>query len=169
MPPADFRNYAFSAGRIDSCGQSVGRRAYWKLYAIENHVRIIVHSVLTAQINPNWWASAADPGLQGQVQQRQADYANQPWHTTPGRHEIYFIFLSDLIKIIVAHSHLFLPIIPDIDQWIARLEQVRVPRNIVGHMNWPHLTDRRRIDVCYADIRALTRHLVNSGFGIAIP
>src|SRR5690349_15101674 len=168
MPAVDFRKYDFSVGRINDSGKSVGRRVYWKLFAIENHVRIIVHSVLTAQISSDWWASATDPGLQGQVQARKAEYANQPWHTAPGQHEIYYTFLPDLTKIIAANSHLFLPIIPDIDQWVSRLEQVKVPRNIVGHMNWPSLTDRKRIDVCYNDIRELTLHLVRSGFGVAI-
>jgi hypothetical protein len=45
---------------------------------------------------------------------------------------------------------------------LARLEQVRLPRNIVGHMNWLTVADRKRIDVMHADIQALLNHLVTT-------
>lgn len=170
---ADFRNYAFDTGRVDSSGKDVGRKVYWKLYAIENLVRLIVHSVLTAQYGPGWWSVAVDPGIQGQVRTRMAEYAKQPWHSTPGKHEIYYTFLLDLNKVITANSHLFRPVIPDIDQWVAKIEQVRLPRNIVGHMNWPNATDRTRIDVFYADIQHLVSQLANTlantGVSVSIP
>jgi hypothetical protein len=170
MPSAtDFRGYAFDVRRVDAAGRNIGTKVYWKLYAIENLVRVLVHAVLGTQVGPNWWAVAVDPGTQGSVQRRMADYANRPWHSTPGRHEIYYAFLSDLSKIITANSHLFRPLIPDIDQWIARIEQVRLPRNIVGHMNWPTKTDRQRIDVVHADLQQLVQHLAASGVSLTIP
>ena len=156
---ADFRNYAFDRAKLDASGKDVWRKVYWKLYAIENLVRIVVHSILTAQIGANWWTTAVDPSLQGQVRSRRASYSIQPWHSTPGKHEVYYIFLSDLNKIITPNSHLFEPHIRDIDQWIARIEQIRIPRNIVGHMNWLSTVDRTRIDVFYADIQHLIARL----------
>ena len=165
----DFRNYAFDGSRVDAAGKDIGRKVYWKLYAIENMVRVIVHSVLTVQAGSNWWSVAVDPGVQGQVRSRMASYAQQPWHSTPGKHEIYYAFLSDLNKIITANSHLFAPVIADIDQWVARIEQVRLPRNIVGHMNWPSAVDRARIDVFHADIQKLVDRLINEGLSTTIP
>jgi hypothetical protein len=117
----DFRNYAFDPARVDAAGKNIGQKVYWKLYAIENLVRVIVHSILTAQVGANWWTVAVDPGIQGSVQHRRSDYTNRPWHSTPGKHDVYYAFLSDLSKIITANSHLFRPVIPDIDQWIARI------------------------------------------------
>jgi hypothetical protein len=76
-------------------------------------------------------------------------------------HGVYYLFLSDLNKIITPNSHLFRPHVPDIDQWIARIEQIRVPRNIVGHMNWLTAVDRTRIDVLYADLQQLVKLLAN--------
>lgn len=165
MPAADFRSQVFDAAKIDSCGKDVGRNVYWKLYAVENLLRVVVHSVLTAQYGANWWTVTVHPDTQAQVARFMSQYAKQPWHSTPGQHEIYYTFLSDLNAIITANSHLFRAVIPDIDQWIARIEQARLPRNIVGHMNWPHTTDRQRIDVLYADLQALVKHLGRSGFG----
>jgi hypothetical protein len=159
----DFRTAAFDAGRVDGSGKDIGRNVYWKLYAVENIVRVLVHSVLTAEIGPGWWAFGVASDLQKRVAKVISGYAASPWHTYPGRHELYFTFLSDLNEIIRANRNLFLPTIPDIDQWIARLEQVRLPRNVVGHMNWPSKTDRQRIDVVYADLQALLRQIRQTG------
>lgn len=165
----DFRNYAFDRTRVDASGKDVGRKVYWKMYAIENLIRVLVHSVLTVQAGTNWWADAVDPGIQKQVSNRMAEYAKHPWHSNPGKHHIYYTFLPDLNKIIVAHSHLFKPVIHDIDQWVAKIEQIRLPRNVVGHMNWPSATDRQRIDVFYADIQQLMNQLAGSGLNLTIP
>lgn len=166
---SDFRTYAFDRARVEAAGRNIGSRVYWKLYAIENLLRVLVHSVLTAQAGANWWIVAVDPKLQQRVADRMKGYASRPWHSTPGKHDVYYTFLSDLSKIITANSHLFKPIIPDIDQWIARIEQVRLPRNIVGHMNWPTTTDRQRIDVCHADLQQLVQHLASQGVTLSVP
>jgi hypothetical protein len=166
---ADFRNYAFDKKRVDASGKDVGRNVYWKLYATENLVRILVHSVLTIQVGPNWWKTAVDPDLQRRVETRVKDYAQRTWHSSPGKHEVYYTFLSDLSKVIAANSHLFEPIVTDIDLWVGRIEQIRLPRNIVGHMNWITTADRQRIDLFYHDFQRLFDQLANGPLAIAIP
>jgi len=159
----DFRNSAhFDASRIRTSGRDVGRKVYPKLYEIENIVRIIVHSILAAQLGSDWWTVVADPKLKKDVARRKSAYTGQPWHSTPGRHEVYYIYLSDLTKLLTSNSGLFLPHIPDVDQWTARLEGIRTPRNIVGHMNWLTATDRKRIDVCFDDVGQLAAKLAAS-------
>jgi hypothetical protein len=166
----DFRAYSgFDVARVDAAGRSISKDVYGKLYAIENTVRILVHSVLTQQIGANWWNVAVEPKIKAGVKWRQADYTSQPWHSTPGKHDVYYVFLSDLGKIIVANSHLFIPIIKDIDNWVMRLEQIRLPRNIVGHMNWLNAIDRKRIDVVHSDLRLLVHKLVTAGAVLSIP
>jgi hypothetical protein len=161
MPKAatDFRAYAFETSRVNFAGKDLGGKVYPKLYTIENLIRVIVHSVLTAQLGKNWWSLAANQTLQKEVSRRMKSYANRPWHSTPGKHEVYYIYLSDLTKILTANSAQVEPHIPDVDQWTARLEQIRLPRNIVGHMNWLSSTDRGRIDVCLADVEQLIAKL----------
>lgn len=166
---SDFRTYAFDRARVDAAGRNIGSRVYWKLYAIENLLRVLVHSVLTAQAGANWWTVTVEPKLRRRVADRMKEYASRPWHSTPGKHDVYYTFLSDLSKIITVNSHLFKPIIPDIDQWVARIEQVRLPRNIVGHMNWPSTTDRQRIDVCHADLQQLVQQLASQGVTLNVP
>ncbi len=169
MPAADFRTCAFDVANVDSSGKDVGRKVYWKLYAVENLIRVVVHSVLTAEINPKWWSVAVNPDIQESVTKFMTRDAKRPWHSRQGRHEIYYTYLSDLSEIMRANSNLFLVHIPDVDQWIARIEQALLPRNIVGHMNWLNATDRMRIDVFYDDFQALIRKLASSGFTFMIP
>jgi hypothetical protein len=147
----------------------VGGHVFWKLYAIENLLRVLVNSILAAQIGKDWWDLAVDPAIINSVARRKKDYEQSPWHSSPGGHNIYFAFLSDLGKIMLSNSHLFLPNVSNTDAWIARIEQVRVPRNVVGHMNWPSSIDRKRIDVFHADIHMLLGHLSKQGYPLKIP
>lgn len=168
---ADFRRYAFDVARVNASGKNVGSKVYWKLFVIENLVRVVVHSILTVQVAPapNWWVVAVDPRLQQRVRKRQAQYPRQPWHSLPGTHEIYYTLWPGLCKIMAENSHLFRPIVQDIDQWVTRIEQVRIPRNIVGHGNWLVSADRQRIDMFLADLEQLVRHLPFRGIGLTIP
>lgn len=166
---ADFRSVkVFELSQIGVSGRDIGRHVYWKLYAIENMVRVIIHSVLSGQIDSNWWAKAAGLTLQKKAQGFREKYLSRPWHSVPGSHDIYYIDLLDLNEIIRANSHLFLPSIPDIDQWMARIEQIRLPRNVVAHMNWPNVTDRKRIDVFYEDLLVLATSLPNLGIKVSL-
>ena len=170
MPPVtDFRTAAFAAANVDTCGKFIGRSAYWKLYVIENFFRVIVHSVLSVQIGPDWWIRGVHPKLQERAQDLRREYMAKPWHSQPGKHDIYFTTLSQLNEIIRANSHLMQALIPDIDQWILKVEQIRLPRNVVGHMNFPITHDRQRIDVLYADCRALVTHLQQQNILLKIP
>ncbi len=165
----DFRKFRFDRRRIDRCGKHIGRQIYWKLYVVENLVRSFIHSVLWVQINARWWDVAVDPKIRKRAQDLQQYYSQRPWHTLPGRHAIYYVFLSDLNNIIRANSNLFLPIVSDIDQWITRVEEIRLPRNIVGHMNFPNQADRQRIDAMYSDFVSLVGKIQNSGVQIRVP
>lgn len=167
--PVDFRSSSFDTVRVEAAGKHVGRQTYWKLYTIENLFRVLIHSVLSAQIGSNWWATAVDQRIQDQAARFRKSYLRRPWHTSPGSHEIYYTHLTDLNEIMRANINLLLPVVPDIDQWIARVEQIRLPRNIVGHMNYPNHIDRQRIDVLYSDTGALIAHLRETGLTLLVP
>jgi len=165
----DFRNYSFNFVRIERCGRFIGRRSYWKLYAVENILRTFIHSALSVQIKPQWWDIAVDEGIRKNAERFKQQYLQKPQHTPAGGHPIYFVFLSDLNKIIPANSNLLLPLVPDIDHWAARIEEIRIPRNLVGHMNFPNEPDRARIDQMHADIPRLISHLEQRGLPVRIP
>lgn len=158
----DFRLYPFDPRRVEASGKFVGHHIYWKLYLLENIFRIIINSVLSVQIGPDWWDVAVDDKIRKRAVKFKKDYLRRPWYTKPGSHDIYYIYLRDLSEIMRANSNLFLPVIPDIDSWIARVEQILLPRNIVGHMNFPSETDQKRIDVFYSDSKILLTTLQTS-------
>ncbi len=165
----DFRNFRFDRPRVDRCGKHIGRHIYWKLYTIENVVRVIIHSVLTAQINSQWWNVAVDPKIQKRAESVRQQYAQRPGHTSPGNHDLYYVFLSDLNKIIGANSNLFLPVLTDVDKWVVELEDVRLPRNIVSHMHFPNQPDRQQIDKTYNDFVSLLPRIEAAGVTLLIP
>ncbi len=170
MPaPRDFRNYAFSQVRVERCGKYIGRYNYWKLYAIENVLRVILNSVLSRQIGSNWWTVAVDPDVQRKATNVRAAYVSRPWHTPAGSHDIYYVFLPDISNIMRANGHLLAPVIPTINTWITRIDDIRIPRNLVGHMNFPNLGDRQRIDALHRDMGTLIAQVQSHGLTVQVP
>jgi hypothetical protein len=154
---------------MDACGRFIGRQMFWKLYVIENTLRIAIHSVLSAQLGGNWLAQSLSPRKLIDLQNFRNSYTASPNHANPGQHDIYLTFLSDLTRIIARHNGLFLPIIPDINQWIVNLERIRFSRNIVGHMNFPNAYDRQQIDTVHANIGNLLLQIASQGVPILVP
>jgi hypothetical protein len=170
MPaPRDFRSFGFSQMRVERCGKYIGRYNYWKLYVIENILRVVLNSVLLRQIGLNWWTIAVDPGVQKKATKVRAAYASRPWHTPAGNHDIYYVFLPDISNIIRANSHLLAPVIPTINIWITRIDDIRIPRNLVGHMNFPNVADRQRIDTLHRDVGSLIGQVQSYGLAVDIP
>ena len=169
MTSTDFRKYSFNITRITDSGKYIGRRVYWRLYLLENIVRIVVNSVLSVQINPNWWSVAASPNLLLKIQDRRNSYLLAPHLTSPGLHDIYFIFIYELNNIIARYRSSFLPVMPDIDNWISDLENVKYSRNIVAHMNWPNQYDINLVDRMYDDAVKLALDLQVRGIPLLTP
>lgn len=155
--------------RVDRCGRNIGSKAYWKLYSIENTIRVVVNSVLTKQIGQQWWASAVTPNVVVKAQKRRTRYAAKPKHASPGLHDIYLIDLFDLTEILRINSHLFVPIIPETNQLLVSLESMRVSRNLVGHMNFPNAYDRSMVDTAYKELPTILARLTAGNVPIAIP
>lgn len=92
-----------------------------------------------------------------------------PRNASPGVNDIHLVYLSDLVEIIRANSHLFNPIVPTTNHWIALLEAIRIPRNLVGHMNFPNAHDRNAIENAYNQLPLLLRDLTVFPIPIKVP
>lgn len=165
----DFRRYRFAADRVERCGRYIAGESYWKLYAVENTIRVVISSVLAVQLGPAWWSVVVSPNLARNIQRFRGQYTSKPRHASPGAHDIYLTFLSDLNQILRLQSNQIRRVIPDVDRWIARLEGIRLPRNLVGHMNFPNYYDRERINNAYGRLPVLLQQLRNQGIPIVIP
>lgn len=155
----DFRLLAFARARVDSCGRYLGHNSYWKLYAIENYLRVILHSVLLAQVGPAWLDQSVSADKKKEIDNNRRRHSRKPTHTSPGTHDVYYLYLSDLSKIMLVNKHLIVRLIPDVDDWVLKLEGVLIPRNLIGHMNFPHQGDRARIDVLHVELSELVQKL----------
>ncbi len=164
----DFRLSQFELRAIDRCGKYIGNRTYWKLYTIENLFRVVVHSVLSVQIPTGWWEVAVDKTIRNKAESFQRSYLRKSWHGKPGSHGIYYIDLKDLNEILRANANLFDPVIPDLDKWVLGIEELRLPRNVIAHMNFPSGTDIKRIDVLYDDCQSLIAEL-QARMALSIP
>jgi len=98
-----------------------------------------------------------------------ASYSAKPKNASPGTSDIHLVFLSDLTEILRANSNLFLPVVPDTNQWISTLEAIRVPRNLVGHMNFPNTFDKNAIDSAYLQLPSLLGHLATRSVPVLVP
>ena len=160
---SDFRlAHEFDVDGVNKNGQFMGRSIYCKLYFVENVLRVIINSVLSVQIEPDWWEGAVGKKIKNDVEWVRQDYLMNPLHTYPGKHGIYYVYLRNLGDIIRDHADLFAPVIPNIDEWVAKIEQIRLPRNVVGHMNFINRNDQKLIDSMYDECKELVRVLQSS-------
>ncbi len=166
----DFRKGALSSTAINNSGKYIGRHAYWRLYSIENIFRITIHSVLLSQgpYGHDWWDFAVDEDIRKRAKRFQENYQKKPWHGNPGAHAIYYIDLKDLGEIIRANANLFYAVISDLDKWLVGIEDIRLPRNVIAHMNFPSKIDMNRIDVFHEDCLKLIENLNKQGI-LVIP
>lgn len=165
----DFRLSEFTATQVINSGKFLGRRFYWRFYFLENFLRVLVHSILSVQLGPEWLDLVADKKLKNRISWSKSDYKKNPRHATPGEHDIYFVSWSDLVKIMTFNSNLFMPVIPNIDEWVLRFESLRISRNLVAHMNWPNQHDMSLIEETYIVSKSLLRTIGTSGIEFQIP
>ncbi|KPJ56975.1 hypothetical protein AMJ49_02940 [Parcubacteria bacterium DG_74_2] len=171
MPSSrDFRTISpFSIDTVGISGRYIGKITYWKLYVIENLYRIILHSILSLQLDPtDWWSQATDENIQGRANRHRRDYLVCPWHTRPGQHDVYYIGLRDLNEIARANAEKLRVVIPKIDDFIVRVEMILLSRNVVAHMNFLNITDRNRVDIIYKDFKILTK-VVQENIVLQVP
>lgn len=166
----DFRLKSFDSKNVDDSGKFLGKNIYWKLYSIENIFRVIIYSVLDGEtpIGRDWWVLFVNEDIRDKVERVKKPYLRRVWHSRQGNSGIYYVDLVDLNKIILDNKPLFEPIIPEIDKWIVNIEEIKLPRNIISHMNFPSKTDKGRIDILYNDFKVLI-NLIESKIGLKIP
>jgi len=159
----------FNIDTVSLSGRYIGRIIYWKLYSTENLYRVIIHSILSVQLPPpDWWLSAANLDIQRRANRNRKDYLANPWHTTPGQHSIYYIGLGDLNEIARATADKLRVVVPSIDDFITRVEMIRLPRNVVAHMNFLNTADKNRVDTIYEDFKVLTK-VVQQNITLQVP
>jgi hypothetical protein len=145
----DYRNYSFDKRTLLSYGKVLGRHYYWKIYSSENLLRLIIHSVLSVQINDEWWNSAVDPDIVTEAIRVRNKYLKNGYTNKIPKHDIYCIYLPMLERILSDNHDKFLYLLPQIYELIETLNSVIIPRNLLGHMNTLDNIDRGEIGDLY--------------------
>jgi hypothetical protein len=158
---ADYRNFNWNTTVLTSYGKQLGKDHYWKIYVLENTIRVIIHSVLAIQVGPDWWNKVVDPRIRGTAVTIRNKYLTQTPSRNPGRHDIYCTYLPNLGRILFDNKGAFYPLLPEVEKIIIGLERIRLPRNLIGHMNVLTARDKRSITnfykLCTSTVRKLER------------
>ncbi len=172
----DFREVSFSQQNVEMCGKFLSRQTYWKLYIIENTLRIIINSVLTVQYHEKggeWWSDLAGGEAKKNAERNIKRYltTEAKFFSVPGNHPIYFVDIKDFSSIIRENSNLFIDVLGEksYNKILVEIENIIIPRNIVAHMNFPTKTDRHRIDTFAQDINVYLEFLNKKDIEIKIP
>jgi hypothetical protein len=142
---ADYRNLNWNASVLTTYGKKLGKDYYWKIYVSENTIRLLIHSVLVIQVGPDWWDRVVHPKIQKSAAKNRENYSAERPPRSPGRHDIYCTYLWNLGKILFDNKGYFYTLIPNVEKIIIALEKIRLPRNLVGHMNVLKTKDKRAI------------------------
>lgn len=177
MPQAkDFRDFAFSRQRIENCAKHLGRYIYWKLFIIENSLRIMINSILSVQYyekGGEWWDDLAGGKAKKNAAKNKNRYlvAEAKFFGMPGKHPIYFVDMKDLGQIIRENYVLFSDVIgyKNYNKLLVEIESIIIPRNIVAHMNYPTKTDMNRIDTLSQDIYVYLDFIIEKDIELKIP
>jgi hypothetical protein len=120
-------------------------------------------------MNRDWWERAVDQETRKTVEWFRKQYSKQMWRSNPGKHGLYYVSLGDLNEIMRVHANLLSKVIPEIDEWLIRIDKLRIPRNTVAHMNYPVRADLDLIDELYELSRGLVPMLEKKKIKPVIP
>lgn len=168
MAIEDFRIFAeFTQPRVSQSGKIIGSRVYWKLYAVENLLRVLIDSILSINSpEPNLWEGNVilrNDQLERIEKEKEKQRALK-WKSTRGEHPLYYLSLKELGKIIRdTEVSLVPPLAPDDrEALIQDIEKIVHSRNVVAHMNFPSKDDESIINNLYRKIVSLIRRLEDS-------
>lgn len=172
----DFRELNFSQKNMEKCGKSLSRETYWKLYIIENTLRVMINSILIVQYHEKggeWWEDLAGGDVKKNAERNQKRYLTDEakFYSVPGSHPIYFVDIKDLGSIIRENYIFFIDVFGEknYNKIIVEIESIIIPRNIVAHMNYPNRIDRNRIENFFQDVNVYLEFLNKKKIEIKIP
>ena len=159
---ADYRDAPFNLRILQSYARKIAGDYYRKLYISENILRAGIHSILRVQAGVNWWDQIVDNGSKGTAISVRNNYIQMPTPRNPGNHRIYCVYLSNLGKILFDAKGYFYHVFPNVERLIVLIEQVRLSRNLVGHMNVLTAVEKARVTKLHSLCNELARAIAES-------
>jgi hypothetical protein len=169
----DYRYRAFSVTKLKRTSTHLGQYQYPNIYVVENCLRIIIHTVLTNQLGPDWWFSVASRKLRDSACYTKKKNAERiirdRRHVKPGGHRIYYTLFTGLLEILNGQAHIFRTYIKRFDEYYVRLEKMVHSRNLVCHSNYPGAFDRRVIKDVAKRTDGILKEIAERGLPLTPP
>jgi hypothetical protein len=156
---AGFPNPFVDASVVNSAHRNA--ELYPVVYLFENSVRNLVSVVMQSTFGDDWWEQKVSDKIKNNVQIRQSEEKQYPWHSQRGASPIFYTDISDLRTIINTYNKQFKKVfgkIPRVEMWIEEIEKTR---NILAHNNPVSKKDRDRITVFARDWSELCKKVFN--------
>ncbi len=156
----DYRDIlTFDSNAVKESGKSISSSTYWKLFAIENYYRVVIHTILRGQHGEDWWSFVVSERWAERVQSLKESYISTAGHSPLGEHIIYHTTLWQLNEIVRIAADQFDPRIDDLDDLITKVEEILPPRNLVAHMNHIDREQKMKITFLYRFFKKLIKDL----------
>jgi hypothetical protein len=142
----------------------LGNLLFPALYQLENGLRLIVNSFLTACYGGDWWndsLKAKKPDIVMYAEDQKRKFDAMPWIGDSAAVEVlpvHLITLGQLEEIVRVYRSDCIPeLFPSIEFFLGHMEVIKRVRNLYSHM-FPCIT-REDCTITRSEIRTLARHI----------
>lgn len=129
---------------------------YPYFYILENSIRNLISIIMTKKYGKNWWKDEIEKNknfkkLCGDVDGRKKIEDEFRWHSKRNAHEIFYVDIDDLRKIVIDYWPIFKSIIKKRSWYDNMLHTINISRRVIAHNNPLSERDFKRIEINLLD------------------
>jgi len=129
---------------------------YPYFYILENSIRNLIIIVMTKKYGKNWWRIEIENNNNFKKLCQKVDDRKKPedkikWHGKRNAHEIFYVDVDDLKKIVIDYWAYYKNILPDRPWFETTLNIINMSRRVIAHNNPLSERDFKRIKVICQD------------------
>ena len=144
------RTYPLVSERLGAAGRNLGSEVYPRLFLLENSIRCLISRRLSKSAS-NWWDTLVPRAVQENVSRTMKREKRCPYRRPRGSSELSYANFSDLRDIILANGAHFRDVIPDMEWFKVKMDEVYMARNSLAHCVSLSNEDILRITVFFGD------------------
>jgi len=129
---------------------AIGEEAYPQVVVLENSIRALIEKKLSA-IRTDWWKSLVPSSVQESVQRTIDKEKKYPYREKRGQNPLVYCNFADLKEIVIANHSEFCDVIPNLEWFKTKMDEVYMARNNLAHSVLLTKDDMTRIALFYRD------------------
>ncbi|BCX03855.1 MAG: hypothetical protein KatS3mg053_1793 [Candidatus Roseilinea sp.] len=129
---------------------ALGEEAYPQIVVLENSIRALIEQRLSA-ISANWWTDLVPASVRTSVQRTIDKEKRYPYREKRGQNPLVYCNFADLKEIVTANHSEFRDVIPDLEWFKTKMDEVYMARNNLAHSVLLTKDDMTRIALFYRD------------------